>query len=226
MKSVHIHLLLFVVLLGINKSFAQGPPAAQGGAPVMNPPVSVEMMAGSRGLSYQMIVNKKFQSVPRLGFFSVSNFQTDWKSSAMRDYMMQGNLTLSLVKGLDISSGFIWTPYTGIRPSAGIMYTFANKDWLIVANPRTDLTKNANMEVLALAEYKPMINEKLKFYSRLQGLYTQDTGIGDHGRSYIMARAGITIKDVTFGAGANFDFYGPQKIKDHNIGGFVNINLF
>lgn len=206
----------------IFKAFAQAPSAPA----VFNPPVNLEMLAGSRGLSYQMIVNKKFQSIPRLGVFSVMNFQTDWKSSEMKDYMMQGNLTFQIIKGLDLSSGFIWVPFQGIRPSAGIMYTYANPEWLLVANPRVDLTKDTNAEILALAEFKPQLNEKLKLYTRIQGLYTRNVSQDYHARSYVMARAGVTLKDITFGVGANFDFYGPKSISDQNIGGFVNINLF
>lgn len=220
--SIYLICALSLFVGSISAAFSQEPAAPR----VFNPPINTEMLVGSRGLSYQMIVNKKFQSVPRLGFFSVMNFQTDWKSSEMKDYMMQGNLTFEIIKGLDISSGFIWVPFQGIRPSAGIMYTYANQEWLVVANPRVDLTKDTNAEVLALVEYKPQLNDKLKLYTRLQGLYTQNVSQDIHARSYIMARAGITLKDITFGVGANFDFYGPTKVTDQNIGGFVNINLF
>lgn len=223
MKNLLTYLFAAFLAIGTTcTAFGQEGPALR----VQNPPLNMEMLVGSRGLSYQMIVNKKFQSVPRLGFFSVMNFQTDWKSSEMKDYMMQGNLTFEIIKGLDISSGFIWVPFQGIRPSAGVMYTYANPTWLVVANPRIDLTKDTNGEVLALAEYKPQLNENLKLYTRLQGLYTQNVSNDYHARSYIMARAGVTLGDVTFGVGANFDFYGPQKITDKNIGGFVQVNLF
>lgn len=208
-------------MLSLN-SFAQQAPTNL----IPNPPVNMEMLVGDRGLSYQAIINKKFQSVPRLGVFSVMNFQTDWKSSEMNDYMIQGNLTFNIIKGLDISSGFIWVPFQGIRPSAGIMYTYANREWLVVANPRVDLHKKTNGEILALVEYKPQLNEKLKLYTRAQALYTQNLPDDYHARSYVMLRAGVTFKDVTFGVGGNLDYYGPQKMRDHNIGGFVNFNLF
>lgn len=42
-----------------------------------------------------------------------------------------------------------------------------------------------------------------------------------HARSYIRARAGLMHGDITFGLGANFEYYGPLKHNENNIGGFV-----
>lgn len=191
-----------------------------------NPPIGLESFVGNRGLSYQMIVNKKLQSVPKLGFFSVTNFQTEWGEPKVNDYMLQGNLTYSIIKGIDLSGGFIWNPIDGIRPSVGVIFSYGNPNLLIVANPRIDLTKNANFDMLALVEYKPKVSEKLHLYSRIQGLYTQNVGQDFHARSYVMLRAGFTLKDISFGAAANFDWYGPMKHSENNLGGFVLVNLF
>ncbi|HUH25177.1 MAG TPA: hypothetical protein VLY87_00990, partial [Flavobacterium sp.] len=67
---------------------------------------------------------------------------------------------------------------------------------------------------------------KFNLYTRLQGLYTHQLGHDFHSRSYVMLRAGLTYKDVTFGAAANFDWYGPMKVNKNNVGGFVAVNLF
>lgn len=193
---------------------------------VSNPPIFMETFAGDRALAYQMIINKKLQSVPKLGFFGVTNIQPEWGEPKMNDYMVQGNLTYSIIRGIDLSSGFIWNPIDGIRPSAGAIFSYGNPKLLAVVNPRVDLSKNANFDALALVEYKPAINEKLNLYTRLQGLYTHNLGHDFHSRSYVMLRAGLTHKDITFGAAANFDWYGPMKINKNNFGGFVAVNLF
>lgn len=215
-----------LALLSLLSSAVAVEVTAQEAPPVQNPPVSLETFAGSRGFSYQMIVNKKFQSVPKLGFFSVTNFQAEWGEPKVNDYMLQGNLTYSLIKGIDLSGGFIWNPIDGIRPSAGIIFSYGNPELLIVANPRIDLTKKANFDALVLVEYKPKVSEKLNLYSRAQGLYTHNLGNDLHARSYIMLRAGLTFRDISFGAAANFDWYGPMKINQNNVGGFVLVNLF
>lgn len=193
---------------------------------VNNPPIFMETFVGDRALAYQMIINKKLQSVPKLGFFGVTNLQPEWGEPKMDDYMLQGNLTYSIIRGVDLSSGFIWNPIDGIRPSAGAIFSYGNPKLLTVVNPRIDLSKNANFDALALVEYKPIINEKLNLYTRLQGLYTHNLGHDFHSRSYVMLRAGLTYKDITFGAAANFDWYGPMKINKNNFGGFVAVNLF
>ncbi|WP_430611614.1 hypothetical protein [Flavobacterium sp. JP2137] len=193
---------------------------------VKNPPIFMETFAGDRALAYQMIINKKLQSIPKLGFFGVTNIQAEWGEPKVNDYMVQGNLTYSIVRGIDLSSGFIWNPIDGIRPSAGAIFSYGNPKLLAVVNPRVDLSKNANFDALALVEYKPAINEKLNLYTRLQGLYTHNLGYDFHTRSYVMLRAGLTYKDISFGAAANFDWYGPMKINENNFGGFVAVNLF
>lgn len=191
-----------------------------------NPPIFMETFAGDRALAYQMIIDKKLQSVPKLGFFGVTNIQPEWGEPRMNDYMVQGNLTYSIIRGIDLSSGFIWNPIDGIRPTAGVIFSYGNPKLLAVVNPRVDLSENANFDALALVEYKPEINAKLTFYTRIQGLYTHQLGYDYHSRSYVMLRAGLTYRDITFGGAANFDWYGPMKINKNNFGGFVAVNLF
>lgn len=68
--------------------------------------------------------------------------QPTWGSPRLDDYMLQGNLTYSIIQGVDLSGGFIWNPIDGIRPSAGTLLSYGNRRWLAVANPRIDLAKN------------------------------------------------------------------------------------
>lgn len=193
---------------------------------IPNSPIAMEAFLGDRALAYQMIVNKKLQSIPKLGFFGVTNFQSEWGEPKMNDYMVQGNLTYTIIRGVELEGGFIWNPIDGIRPSTGIILSYGNPEFLAVLNPRIDLTKNANFDALALLEYKPKITEKLNLYTRAQALYTHNVGYDFHTRSYVMLRAGLSYKDITFGAASNFDWYGPTKMNKNNFGAFVQLNLF
>lgn len=192
----------------------------------INPPIFMEAFAGDRAWAYQMIINKKMQSVPKLGFFGVTHIQPEWGEPRINDFMVQGNLTAQLMRGIDFSGGFIWNPMDGIRPSAGAIFSYGNPNLVVVMNPRIDVSKNPNADVLALVEYKPVINPKLAVYTRLQGLYTHNLGHEYHSRSYLMFRVGLTYRDLTFGAGANVDWYGPRKMNKNNFGGFVAVNFF
>ena len=193
--------------------------------PFQNPPINVEVMPGSRGISMQMIIDKKIKSIPKLGFFSVTDFNSDWNQDQLSDLMVIGKVTVDVFKNVRLGAGFQNTP-GGIRPSAAIIYTYANPDWLIIAMPRVDLSKNANFETLGIVEYKPEINDKWRFYSRLQGTYVHAMSEDLHTRSYLRARAGVTIKEFTFGVGANLEYYGPLKHQETNIGGFLQVALF
>lgn len=193
---------------------------------VHNPPVNVEGLFGNRGMAYQLLVIKKFQSAPKFGFFSITNMVAEWEKSPVEDMMSQAKLTYSIIKGLDVSAGFIYVPHLGFRPSANLVISKASEDYTFVAAPRIDLSKDATAETMLLAVYKPALNDKWRLYTRLQGLYVLMTNSGDHARSFVNARTGLKYKEFAFGAGANFDWYGPAKLYKHNVGGFLNIDLF
>lgn len=193
---------------------------------VENPPITVEALVGSRGLMYQLIVNKKFQSIPELGFFSVTNATAAWEKEMIPDIMTQAHLTYTILKGLEVTAGMQYTPVYHFRPVAGLIYTYASKDLLLIVNPKVDLADDLATETMALFEYKPRINETFNFYSRVQGLYGFVPKSGEHNRSYIMLRAGLSYKEFSFGVASNFDWYGPIKQNENNFGIFINALLF
>ncbi len=195
-------------------------------APIPNSPITVESFFGHRALTYQMIAIKKMQSVPRLGFLGISNFQATWDTPTIDDYVHQGNVTVGIASGLDISAGFIWEPFTGIRPSAGFIYSYANSNLLVITNPRMDMAKNPNADILVLIEYIPELSQKLRLYTRVQGQYGYNFGHEIHTRSYLMLRAGLTFGDFTVGLAKDFDYFGPEKSLLHNTGGFIRFELF
>lgn len=219
-KSLKLSLAAFALFATISVSAQETEPAA-----FQNPPVNVEVMLGTRGISFQTIIDKKIKSIPQLGFFSVTDFNSDWNQDQLSDLMVLGKVTVDVFKNVRLGAGFQSTP-GGIRPSAAIIYTYANPEWLIIAMPRVDLSKNANIETLGIVEYKPEINEKWRFYSRLQGTYVHAMSADLHTRSYLRARAGLTINEFTFGVGANMEYYGPLKHNENNIGAFLQVALF
>src|SRR5699024_12591077 len=130
-------LVLSLILL-FPSILAEAQPAPR----VKNPPISMETMGGTNAFFYQMVIDKKFQSAPRLGFFSVTNFQPEWGQAQMRDYMVQANLTYRLIENLDVAGGFIWDPVRGIHGTAALKYGYANRKWLVVVSPRVDLEED------------------------------------------------------------------------------------
>lgn len=215
-----ISLIAFGMSIGTTVSAQETEPA-----PVNNPPVNVEVMPGSRGISFQLTLDKKLGSVPKIGFFGVTDFNADWGNDQLSDMMVIGKATVDLFNGVKFGAGFQSTP-GGIRPSAALIYTYANPNWLVIAMPRVDVSKDANIEGFGIIEYKPEINQRWRFYSRLQGTYVHAMSSDLHTRSYIRGRAGLTYKEFTFGIGANMEYYGPLKHNENNIGGFLQVALF
>lgn len=195
-------------------------------SPVANPPVLMEAVGGNRAMLYSQIVDKKLRRFPRLGFFSIAELQPVWGESQIDDYMLQGHFTYDVFAGINAELGFFLDPVDGIRPSTGLIYAFVNQDLLIIFNPRLDLAKSPKLDLMLLTEFRPKLSEQLNLYSRLQGLNSRNIGQHFHARSYIRARLGINIKDISFGIANNFDFYGPAQYFENNFGGFILLELF
>lgn len=219
-KISYVFIVLLLVISG--NTFSQ----EKAEIPAINPPINTELLGSNRGLAFQMIIDKKFKSIPKLGIFSVTSLVGEWDNDQINDYMTQASLTYEVLKGLKLAGGFHVTPVKGMRPITGIIYTVANPTWLFVANSRIDFSKDSNVEGLVLVEYKPKINDKWRFYSRLQALYEYNTIIDMQTRSYLMARAGLSYNEFSFGLGSNIDYYGPEKHNENSFGGFVSFLLF
>ncbi len=200
---------------------------SQTNVPVSNPPVLFEALAGNKGFASQMTVNKAFEGNKRLGFFSVANISSKWGEDNSRDAMIQANLTFEVLKNFRLLGGSHYTPNTGLRPTAGFMYSKNFNDFLLIVNPRfIGFSKSSIAEGFVMMEYKPKIGENWKGYYRFQGLYSETIKDGEHTRSYLMLRVGVSYKTITFGAGANFDSYGLFKASKQNYGVFAAARLF
>ncbi|AZA83068.1 hypothetical protein C1637_20030 [Chryseobacterium lactis] len=192
-----------------------------------NPPVIFEALTGNRGFASQMTINKGFQDIKGLGFFSVANISSKWSEEVSKDAMIQANLTFELVKKIRLVGGMHYTPATGLRPTGGLLYSLTVKNFLFTINPRfIGFSKSSIAEGFLLIEYKPVINDRWQGYSRIQALYSETIKDGEHARSYLMVRVGVSYKVITFGLGGNWDRYGPYKESKENYGIFAAFRLF
>jgi hypothetical protein len=109
---------------------------------------------------------------------------------------------------------------------AGVQYVFANPKWLVVFAPTIYLTESKEIETFALLENKTPLSQKVKLYTRIQGLFNQNTVENVHERSYLYLRLGVNLRNLSYGIGANFDRYAPIKISKTNYGVFLKAELF
>jgi len=189
-------------------------------------PVPVETLIGSRGIFLTSTVNKQISSIPNLGFFSVYSLVKEWEANEIDDLMLQAHLTYKIYNGFSAVAGFHYTPASNFRPTVGFMYSYANPDWTIVLFPRIDLTDKPNTEIFGFVEFKPRINDKFRFYSKIQGMYVHNLSHETHEKSGYNLRAGLAYKEFAFGAGFNADSYSPAKINKTNLGLFASFALF
>lgn len=192
-----------------------------------NPPVIMEILVGNDGYASQMIINKALRGIPKLSFFSVTNISSSWDEKLSQDAMNQVNLKYDFLKSLSVFGGVHYTPVTGLRPTTALMYVIGSETFIFMVSPRLiGFSKSSIIEGFAMMEYKPVLNDNWSIYSRIQGLYNQTISDGNHARSYLMLRAGLSYKDFSFGLGANWDAFGAERTTKENYGVFISANLF
>jgi hypothetical protein len=200
---------------------------SSGNPPKISPPIPVEVFAGNKGLVFQMIVSKHFSQKSKFGFFNVTNFVGDYQATNQKNqYLSQSLITADIWRGFSLNTGVTMNYMTGFRPTAGVQYVFANREFLAVVLPRFDLSQTYNFETFGLVEYKPNFKNDWGLYTRVQSLYNYNTKLDFHDRSYVWLRVGASYKNYQFGLGTNFDVYGPMKINENSFGVFVRTELF
>ncbi len=124
MKSIK-KLFLSIVLLFSNISFAQSQTDNLGKTAPAIPttPIPIEVFASNRGVAFQMIISKHFSPTSRFGFFNVTNFVGDYKTTNQKNqYLSQSFITADIGKGISFNAGVSMNYVTGFRPSAGLQY--------------------------------------------------------------------------------------------------------
>jgi hypothetical protein len=200
LKSI---LLAFFTLLGCN-SFSQ--------------PIPVELMAGNRYATINVVVDKKFTQSSKLGFFHINTIQIDYRNKLNNDFMMEDLLYFEPVKHFRFTGGAFYG-HPGFIPTVGLQYVRGGKDLFLIIAPRINLQKDLEYDIVSILQYNPKLNEKIKLYSRLQllNLFNSSSNI----KSYQWIRLGLEINGIQFGLAADFDEYGPRPKVEHNIGVFI-----
>ncbi|MES2795876.1 MAG: hypothetical protein V4683_07925 [Bacteroidota bacterium] len=212
---------LTIIFIGfIQTSIAQEKPA-------ISPPVPPEIMLGNERIFFQMSVSKPINTESKFGFFNITTFQTDYKNTKIeQDFVSVSWLHYKIWKGLSPFAGVAMNQAIGFNTITGLQYVFANKEWLVVVAPLMYLKATKDLEYFSKVEFKPALSEKVNLYTNLQILYNKNSKDNLHNRSYLYGRIGLTAKHLTYGLGANFDYYSPLKINKNNFGVFMRADLF
>lgn len=192
-------------------------------------PIPIEVFANKEAISFQLIVSKHFSPDSRFGFFNVNQFTGKYAASeqTQNELTSLAFVTFDIWRGFSLNAGAFIDNYAGFSPSAGIQYLYANRNFLAIALPRFDLTRNYNFEAFGLLEYRPMLTKDWGLYSRVQAMYNQNIKQDFQERSYVNIRAGLAYHNYQFGLGYNYDFYGgTYKSNLSSYGVFLRVELF
>jgi len=211
--------LLFPILclLGLlsQKVNAQGPPT---------PPTPVELMFGHERLDFQLVFKRNFAPQSKFSLLAIAVFSENYsKERRVGDSMVmpfQVNYALGK-KGFSLAAGAEANSVAGFGTTLGLTHGYASKKWLAISVLNYQLGESKDVKLFGLYEYKPQLNEKWSFYSRLQVVYNYSLAESHHNRSFLYLRAGLKKGPLGFGLGANWDQYGPEKIARDNYGVFT-----
>lgn len=214
---------LLPILLTCLKSYTLN---AQDSSGLTKSPVPAEILIGNNRLFYQIIINKKITKNNKLGYFSTSSFAADYNNEISKnEYLTTALLYCNIFKSLSVNSGATLNTIEGLKPFVGLQYTYTKKNIMFFYLPAYYYLSSQKISNFAFIEYKPGINNHWAGYSKLQVNYIYDIGKNYHFRSYIYSRLGLTYSNLTFGAGANLDWYGETKKLKENYGLFLKLNL-
>ena len=207
-QAVVFTLALFALLSSVS---AQAP----------EPPIPIELLFGHDNMYFQMVVKKKFAPESKFGFFSVATYTADYQNELRENRLIiPTQFNYSLRKGFGLMAGADINSVVGFAPIVGPQHNYASRKFLAVTVVSFFLNQERDVKLFGLYEYKPPIGGNWSFYSRLQFIYNHSIAENAHNRSYLYLRAGLKRKSLIFGAGANLDQFGPEKIFKDNYGLF------
>ena len=186
----------------------------------------MELFLGADGWNSQLIIDKKFAPESKFGFFGLSYLKADYDNDAyLRESINLALLKFDVIKNVSVLSGALFNSNWGFRPYAGAQYGYHSKEFMGVVNSGFHLTETKNFETLAIVEYRPALKGPWSLYIRAQGLYSQISETGDHDRSHVYGRLGLSFKTFSFGLAYNYDCYSPMKIEEEQWGIFLSTVL-
>jgi hypothetical protein len=214
-------LIILVIFFNLNVLNGQVKTTTES-SKMVAPPNPIELLLGNNRLAFQQVSNKSFTEYPKLKFFAITNFATDYTNSETNmDFISNAFLGSSVTKSTALGIGSYMSAKKGFYPALAARWSLARKDYFVVVNPAIYLTEYRNLVCQAIGEYKPKWNNGVYGYFRGQILYNHNTKSAVHERSYFQSRIGMGKGRTQFGIAANEDFYGPDRLLKENYGLFI-----
>lgn len=188
------------------------------------PSIPVEMMFGNNRANFQISMNKPV--IGKLRYNNITIATADYElKKGVPEVTMINSFIYQFHRNFGFSGGMQYHFKKGFVPNVAFHTSYANPTWLFLLTPYFNFLPERNSETVATVEFKPPLNENLRLYTRAMALYNHNITLKGHDRSFYYFRLGLTVKQFTFGAAANFDYYGPKKVYKDNFGGFLRVTI-
>ncbi len=189
-----------------------------------NSPVPFEIFAGNNRSSVQL--NLKRTICNKIDFSNLTIATADYKNTVSEnELIMINSFVYQFHKNINIGGGLQYHFKKGFIPNVSISLNHIDATWMFLLTPYFQFLPTRNIETICIIEFKPKLTEKLRLYSRVQGLYNYNFAYNGHERSFFDFRLGLKINKFAFGAASNIDYYGPKKIFKENYGAFLKIDM-
>ena len=188
------------------------------------PPISLEAVFGNNRTNFQLSMNRQIIGNFRYNNITIATAPYDHKKETA-ELIMVNSFIYQFHRNFGASGGLQYHFKKGLVPNVAFHASYASPEWLLVLTPYLNFLPDRNSETIALVEFKPKLNETFRLYTRAMGLYNHNLTQNAHDRSFYYFRLGLTHRQFTFGAAANFDYYGPKKMYKDNFGGFVKVDI-
>lgn len=210
-KTVFFLLLITISLAGVSQQ-------------KNDPPIPVEVMFGNKRTNLRLSFNKPITGKWR--FNNITTATADYENTpAETELVTVNSLVYQFHPNIGASGGLQYHFLKGWVPNIAFHTSYVTPTWLLIFVPYLNFLPQYNSETVAIVEYKPPLNNRLRLYTHAQALYNHNVTHNVHDRSFYYFRVGLSINKITFGAAVNFDYYGSQKMKKENFGGFFRIDI-
>lgn len=187
-------------------------------------PIPVELLIGNNRTNMQLSMNRNISG--KLFYNNITTVYADYKNTRSEtELVMVNSLVYRFQKNFGVSGGLQYHFVKGFVPNIAFHASYADPTWLLVFTPYFNVLPQRNSETIGIVEYKPVLAQNIRLYTRAQALYNYNLNYKAHDRSFYYFRLGLAVNKIAFGAAANLDYYGQKRIKKENFGGFFKINL-
>lgn len=186
-------------------------------------PIPVELMMGNKYGTVNLSLNRNFSQDSKLGIFHMNTVQFNFKDELKNSFLLQDLVYLETFKNLRIAAGVVYSK-GGFNTTAGLQYVYSDEKLVFLCAPRVNLESDISYDVMTIVQYKPEINNNIKFFTRVQmlNLFNSEGNI----KSYQWMRLGLEIKGIQLGLAANLDEYGLNPSVESSFGVFLRKEIF